>query len=150
MSTTAPLLYVGRRHSVDGKLGHFYQVEGTERLIGYRKPLTTGTKIGARVEAVFDDEQLHRVFSSGADAPRVVGYLDESDERLTAWAIEDKTASVEHSRRLEADRIAKTGKDPLLQYLEPVRAELARLAGDRQAAAVAWIMTYLLTGRRGR
>lgn len=142
-------IYTGRRSLVGGKIAHYYlDDKGADH--GYLKPLITGAKVGTIVELTYTDDTLTQFWSSGKNAPRAIGQLPADDPRLIEWAAEDKAAGIARSRRVEADRITKAGKDPLLHYLEPVRAELARMSGDRQTATVAWILTYLLTGRPAR
>lgn len=140
--------YMGRRTVRGGKVAYFY-LDEQDLEHGYAKPLVTA-KVGALVEVTYCDPDKTQFWARGSKAPRVTGYLPDDDERRIGWSLEDKVTGINRSRQLESERIAKAGTDPLLRHLKPVREEIARMTGDRQVAAVSWIMTYLLTGRPAR
>lgn len=141
--TTSVHIYAGRRLSTTGRIGYFYQNEDGE-VLGYKKPLISGASIGARIEVSSDQPGTY--IPGGEHRPRVVGNLPTDDERLLAWAVQERADLTQHARESRSRKIAREGIDPLREQLAPVRAQLSRMTGEQRAAAAHWILQYLLTG----
>lgn len=141
--TTSVCIYAGRRLSTTGTIGYFYEGEDGESL-GYKKPLVSGASIGARIEVSSD--QPGSYFAGGEHRPRVIGNLPTDDERLLAWAVQERADLTRHARESRSRKIAREGIDPLREQLDPVREQLSRMTGEHRAAAAHWILQYLLTG----
>lgn len=144
--TQETLIYAGRRRTTRGALAYFYADEAGA-LSGYKKPLAAAAKIGAQIVITKADGKPGSFWTAGEKAPRVTGYLDD-DPRLLEWAIDEKTHVATFTAERQSKRAAAAGEDPLQKILQPVRAELSRMMPDERAAAVGWIMNYLLTGAK--
>jgi len=150
--TTETLIYTGRRIMRTLKVGYSYLLQDGSDDSGlfFSSPLTTGTKVGALLQVTVADEGdgNRSVYSKGEKRPRVVDHLPSTDPRLLEWAALDHAAAAEHRLNVESTRITKAGEDPLIRQLAPVRDLLAGMSEVRRTAAIGWILTYLMTGRR--
>lgn len=139
------LTYAGRRVTTKGTLAYFYAHPDGE-LRGYAKPLITGAKVGTQITVTAADDG--QFWATGPQAPRASGQMSAGDPHLLQWSIDEKGDLARATQIREQQRIIKAGADPLRTHLAPVRDRLRTMSPDRRAAAVGWILTFLLGDTR--
>jgi len=139
------VVYVGRRRVSSGKLLHAYADPQTlDTWAAFTKPLLTGHKPGAILEVASRAESPDHVIMGGVSAPTLVATYPDT-EQILAWQVADRAVQTADDLRRRQARMVREQPDPLLDQLAPVRAELARLPMPQRRAAVAAILTYLLS-----
>lgn len=142
---TKTLIYIGRRLAIGNTLKPFYLEEGTTQTYGYKKPLLTGIRVGARLEATYTEDG-NSVMTGGENAPRLLGQVN--DDQTMAWAAEEAVAVTQHARILEAKRAADGLRDPLREHIDALREAYQRLPGGfghigTRAAFIDYITTAI-------
>lgn len=138
------LLYIGRRETTTHRLAHFYLREDNgERWGGVRKPLVPSHKPGAVVELTYTHAG-DAWFVTGEHQPVIVSQHQDEPEVL-AWQIADRAAYTQDRINTRNRSATREQPDPLLTQLTPVRDGIRRLPAPQRSAAIANILTYLLS-----
>lgn len=149
--TIEQVVYIGRRLTSDGRIGHWYQdlVDGklSETARGSYKPYRAGIPVGGIVELRRPSDALDRLYTSGPHGPRLVGAWENVDA-VTEWRLQDRV----DAQVVAVSKRAKKDLDGLPDEFEAavntLARHFARLNHSQRAALLPLVQSRILGGAR--
>lgn len=130
------ITYIGRRGNPT--LKHYY-LDG-HATVSYQRVLVPAAKIGALIEITEKDNGS--VSLAPADAPHIVGYLDDK-EQVARWEALSHVDVVNASRRKREKEMNRDHNTPVERSVAILRRSAAGLNRTERAAFIAYIIQEL-------
>lgn len=149
--TIETIVYIGRRLTSDGRIGHWYQdlVDGelSETARGSYKPYRAGIPVGGIVEIRRPIDAPDQLYTSGPHGPRLVGAWEDIDA-VTEWRLQDRSdaqvVAVSKRAKKELDGLP----DEFEAAVDTLARHFARLNHSQRAALLPLVQSRILGGVR--